>query len=278
MLRIGIRAHDMGKYSIEDFSVLCRKVRTKGGDSIQLALNKTFEDIGPLKGKLTPGLGNFLRENSEKEGVRTAVLGSYINMGNPDDEMLEREIEKFKEHLRFSKFLGNPIVGTETGCYNREYRYTPENSSEEAFQRFLKTLKVLVTHAEKLGALVGIEGVATHIIDTPKRMKRALDLVGSENLVVIFDPVNFLTKDNCHLQDEIIRESFQLFGDKIAIVHAKDYILEDGEMKIVPATLGQFNYKFLIDILKERKPKIDILLENSTPEIAEKVIKNLQNI
>lgn len=278
MLRIGIRAHDMGTYKIEEFSELCKFVKARGGKSIQLALNKSFTDIGPLKGKMTPGLGSFLKENLVAEGLEIAVLGSYINMANPDDEMMKKEIEKFREHLKFSKFIGNSIVGTETGCYNKEYKFTTQNETPEAFERFLSCLKTLVEISEKLGTMVAIEGVATHIVNTPKKMRKVLDLVNSDNLVVIFDPVNFLTEENYHLQDEIIRESFELFGDKIAIVHAKDYIIEEGKMKVVPATLGQFNYKLLIDTIKERKPKIDILLENSTPETAKQIIQTLQNI
>lgn len=278
MLRIGIRAHDMGKYSLEDFSKLCELVKSKGGSSIQLALNKSFEGMENLTGKLTGGLGDFLGESLKSAKIDVAVLGSYINMANPDDSMMAKEIGKFKEHLRFSKKLGNTIVGTETGCYNMEYKYTPENDSQEAWDRFVETLKILVETAEKLGVVMGIEGVATHIVNTPKKMRKVLDLVESENLVVIFDPVNFLTEKNYQLQDEIVNESFQLFGDKIAVIHAKDYVIEDGKMRIVPATLGEFNYKLLIDILKDKKPKIDMLLENSTLETAEKVIKNLQNI
>ncbi|MGL4733434.1 MAG: sugar phosphate isomerase/epimerase family protein [Fusobacteriaceae bacterium] len=278
MLRIGIRAHDMGKYSLENLSELCEMIKVKGAQSIQLALNKSFHGMENLEGKLTPGLGNFIGANLKKHDLDVSVLGSYINMANPDDEMMLREIEKFKEHLRLSKFIGNAIVGTETGCYNREYRYTVENESEEAFDRFIETLKIILKHAEKLGVLVGIEGVATHIVNTPKKMKRVLDQMKSENLVVIFDPVNFLTEKNYHSQDEIIRESFRLFGDKIAVIHAKDYIIKNGKIEIVPATFGEFNYKLLIDILKEKKPGIDILLENSTIETAEKIIEKLQKI
>lgn len=279
MLKIGIRAHDMGgKYSLEEANKISSLVEKLGGTSVQLALNKSFYGMENLSGKLTPGLGKTILKEFSKNNVEISVLGSYINLGNPDHKLWRKEIEKFKEHIRFSKFIGHAIVGTETGCYNSEYKYTELNETEEAFERFLQSLKELVETAEQLGVVIAIEGVERHIINTPEKMKKALDLVKSENLVVIFDPVNFLSVENYHLQDKIVEDSFRMFGDRIAIIHAKDYLIENGEMKVVPATYGQFNYPLLLKYLKEQKPGIDILLENSTVETVETIIGNMKDI
>jgi hypothetical protein len=54
-----------------------------------------------------------------------------------------------------------------------------------------------------------------------------LDTVASNNLQVVFDPVNLLSLENHHEQERVIGESFDLFGDRIAIIHAKDFVVEN---------------------------------------------------
>ena len=40
-------------------------------------------------------------------------------------------------------------------------------STEEAYERCLKSLKEMVAEAEKFGVMVAIEGVARHVLSTP---------------------------------------------------------------------------------------------------------------
>src|SRR5581483_1585940 len=111
--------------------------------------------------------------------------------------------------------------------------YTEENFKEEPFLEVVEIVRELVSEAEKFGVIVGIEAGVNHPIYSPKVMKRLLDSVGSNNLQVIFDPVNLLTIETYTHQEEIFQEAFDLFGDRIIVVHAKDFVPEDGQLKTV---------------------------------------------
>lgn len=262
-MRLGIRAHDLGSYSLDE---LGKKVQQNGIKSIQLVLKKAITEFNVGRGCLTPGMARYIKETLAKHNVEVSILGSYINMAHPDEDELNELLDSFKEHIRFARDLGCSIVGTETGAPNREYVYTPENNTEEAFQIFIKSLRVVVEEAEKFGVMVGIEGVTNHIINTPEKMKRALDIIDSNNVQVIFDPVNLIDESNYEKQDEIITKSFELFGDRIVIIHVKDYIIKDGKLIRVPIGKGQFNYPLFLSLLKERKRYIDVILEGTTSD------------
>ena len=118
--------------------------------------------------------------------------------------------------------------------------------------------------------------MAKHIIATPEKMKKALDILDSDRLKVIFDPVNFLTINNYINQKEIIKKSFELFGHKIVRIHLKDFIIENDEIKVVPIGKGNFELEFFINELKKYTIDIDILLENSTVEIAKECINSIK--
>ena len=277
MIKIGIRAHDMGKYSLIDFPKLLNTIKTLDGQCIQLALGKSFIDFNISIENLNSELAQYLKNNLETKDINLSVLGCYINMGNPDNNIRHQEIEKFKYHLDFSKNFPGCIVGTETGCLTTDYTHTPLNDTQEAFNIFLDTLNEIVKHAEKTQTLVAIEGVSKDIISTPEKMNLALKTVVSSHLKVIFDPVNNLNITNFHNQKNIIEKSFELFADKIAIIHLKDFKVENNIFKIVPIGEGSFDIDTLMKCIKKYNLEVDILLENSTIESAKKCIHFVKN-
>jgi L-ribulose-5-phosphate 3-epimerase len=137
-------------------------------------------------------------------------------------------------------------------------------------------VRELVSEAEKFGVIVGIEGGTNHPTHTPRRMKRLLDLIPSNHLQVIYDPANFISLDNYQNQEALIEEAFELFGDKMVILHAKDFIIEGQEVKIVPVGHGMLNYDALFKLLKSKKPYITILLESTKEPYIEASIAYLQ--
>ncbi|MBU3200469.1 sugar phosphate isomerase/epimerase [Clostridium estertheticum] len=274
-MRIGIRGHDIGQYKLDELAEILEDKNIK---SIQFVSKKIITEFKITNGSMTPGMAEHIKGILTKHNLNISLLGCYINLANPDDNELNKLLENFKEHIRFAKYLGCNIVGTETGALNREYVYTKDNNTEEAFKRSLSSIKILVKEAEKFGVVVGVEGVTKHVMNTPERLKRAIDCVNSNNLQVIFDPINFIDETNFDKQDEIIKKSFELFGDKIAIIHAKDFIYDDGKVKQVSIGSGQFNYPLLLSLIKERKPYIDIILEDTVPTDLDSSIKYIEEL
>jgi len=274
-INLGVRGHDISQNSIES---LAQGIQKEGFTHTQLALKKALEDYGDFKGRLNVGMMNYFKNILKQSGVRVSVLGCYINMAQPVEKKRLEEIEYFKEHIRFASDLGCKIIGTETGCYTEDYTYTELNETEEAFETFLDTLKKLVEEAEKFGVFVAIEAVKVHIVNTPSKMKKVLDIVKSNNLQVILDPVNLLDETNYLKQDEILKECFELFGDKINAIHTNDFIIENGEKKIVNVGEGILNYRLLLELIEKYKPHVDMLLENYQLGTRSKIINYLENL
>lgn len=257
---IGIRAHDIGSLPLER---LTKEIADKKLSSVQLAIAKSFPPLYPGAGSLTPGLAHHLKQAFAKQDIQIAVLGCYINMIHPDQNERANQLNKFKEHIRYARDLGCSIVGTETGSVIPELGYTEDNFREEPYQEVVKSVRELVEEAEKFGVIVGIEGGINHPIHTPQRMKRLLDDISSTNLQVIYDPANFMSLENYKEQEQVIEEAMTLFGDRIAILHAKDFVVNNDQIEMVPVGTGQLKYDVLFRQLKQRKPYINILMENT---------------
>jgi len=257
---IGIRAHDMEILPLEE---LVNEISNKGLSAVQLALGKSFKDLNSSLGSLSPGFAHFIGSAFKRKDLQVAILGCYINMIHPNPQARRKELDRFKEHIRFAKDFGCSIVGTETGNVNAEIEYTEENFKEQPFLEVVESVKELVEEAERFGVIVGIEGGINHPIHTPQRMKRLLDLIPSNNLQVIYDPANFISMENYQEQEEVIQEAIEMFGDKIVAMHAKDFDIVDQWIKIVPVGHGRLNYDVVFKSIKNKKPCLNILMEGT---------------
>jgi L-ribulose-5-phosphate 3-epimerase len=260
MLNIGIRAHDIENLPLEE---LVQEIASKGLTSVQLALGKSLSNVNTEVGSLSPGLARYVGSMFSKYNVQIAVLGCYFNMIHPDLVERKKGIERFKEHIRFARDFGCSIVATETGNVNPEIFYTEENFKERPFLEVVESVRELVKEAEKFGVIVGIEAGVNHPVYSPKVMKRLLDSINSNNLQVILDPVNLLTIGTYQNQEEIFQEAMDLFGDRVVILHAKDFIIENNQLVPTAVGKGLLNYEYILNVLKEKKPYINILLEES---------------
>ena len=219
-------------------------------------------------GALTPGYAMYLKKIFAKNDLDIAVLGCYLNLANPDEGQLAKITHRYLAHIRFASLLGVGVVGTETGAVNEEYKYEPANHSDEALQCFIDNLRPIVKYAEQFGVIVAIEPVWKHIVNTVERARKVLDAIDSPNLQIIFDPVNLLYTGNIDKQDEIIEKAFDLLLKDIAVVHCKDYVVENDELKSIAAGTGGLNYPLLLKKIKEHKPYVHCTLENTVPENA----------
>lgn len=263
---LGIRLHDTAAGTL---SQRVSSARNQGFSCAHLALSKTLGPEFIQADPLTPGLAAFVNRSMGDTDI--TVLGCYLNLAHPDEEEYRQALKKYAAHLRFSRWIHAGMVGTETGNPNPGYRYDPENShTEQSLELFLHRLEPVVKAAEKLGAILAIEPVYTHIVWCPKAARKVLDSIASPNLGIILDPVNLLHADNVDHADEVIAEAIDLLGENVLTVHAKDYV-RDEHGKLIHSVIGQgeMDYTRLFRFLRQRKPGIGITLENTTPADAE---------
>ena len=223
----------------------------------------TFDDCA-----LTEGLAKYTKRVFEGQGLDVAVLGCYLNLAHPDPEKLKEIQSRYYGHLRVASLLGAGVVGTETGAPNAQYKMDANTHSEEALDAFIRGLEPVVERAEKCGVTMAIEPVWKHIVYSPDRAVKVLEAIQSPNLRIIFDPVNILYPGNLDDRDKVIGEAIEKLGDRIAVVHLKDCVLNGDDLKSIAAGTGVMDYREILKFMKARKPYIHTTLENTTDENA----------
>lgn len=274
-MQFGIRLHDAVQAPIEE---RLKIVKEQGFTCAHVALSKVISENSVSPEALTPGYAMYLKRMFDKNELDCAVLGCYLNLANPDAAQLKAIQEKYKANIRFAAHLGAGVVGTETGAPNVEYKIEEACWNEESLQIFIKNLRPVVKYAEQMGVLMAIEPVVRHIVCNPVRARRVLDEIDSPNLRIILDPVNLLESYNYEKQDEIIDEAIELLGRDVAVLHVKDFVIEDGRLVSVPVGQGQCHWDRIIPYMKKEKPYMHATLEDTRPDNAVAALNYITDI
>lgn len=277
-LNTGMRCHDLcPKMEMEQ---VFAQVKANDIHQIQLAFGKSISNYDFTTGHYSPGFARYIASQLKENDIHVAVLGCYINPTNPIESRRQAEVARFIEHLKYARIIGADMVGTETGRLDPDFKVTKESYTEEGYQLLLKSMREIVAAAEKLGVIVGVEGVFNHTLYSPARMKRFLEDIDSPNVEVILDAVNLIHPDQTSPEDQarVIDQAFAYYGDRISVLHVKDFVFDGENQLFRHVGDGNFCYEPLLKQVKANKPQITMLLENSSKDRFHGDVEFLQKI
>lgn len=264
---IGLRGHDIGA----DFGDMLKNADTFNVRNIQLAMTRTLTEYNFYEIGYDFEVAKKIKKALDDKGVNISVLSCYINPVERDEKVLERDLVLFENFIRYAKVFDAGVVGTETGFY----KSMEVTRSEENYQFFLKNIRRLVKKAEKNNVVIGIEPVDLFTIHSPETMARLLSDVNSDNLAVILDLSNIITVENYECQHKILDSAFELLGDKIRVIHLKDFKIIDGKKKYTIAGTGDYDIEYLFSWIAKIGIKPDIILDETSLEHHEESVENI---
>ncbi len=275
-MKIGIRLHDTAPGTLrERLGFAC----AQGFCCAHVALSKVVDGFSMQDApeKLTEEYAAQVREDFAETGMDCAVLGCYLNLADPDAERREKTQQIYRAHLRFASMIGAGVVGTETYA-NPESPFAKDAARcEEAFRLFTDSLKTVVRYAEEADAVLAVEPVYHHIISTPERAERMLEAVPSDHLQIILDAVNLIGPEDADRAPEIIEDAIRRLGDRVRILHMKDFVLlPEGKMRSCACGLGSMRYERLLAFAAEKD--LPMTLEDTVPDNAEEARLHLERI
>ena len=265
-MRYGIRLHDTAPGTLRE---RLASAKAQGFTCAHIALSKLLPgfkmDASPAL--LTEELTSDVRAAFEEQGMGCALLGCYLQLARPDGEELDRVLAAYHAHLRAARRIGASLVGTETPGGGLTFA-DPLPQSEEAYQLFLKNLKTVLRWAEEEGVFLGVEPVFCDIIATPARAERLLEDAKSDSLRIILDGVNLLSNEAGLNPGPVIEDAVRRLGDRVSLLHMKDYRLEAGAFRPVSIACGTglMRYDRLLAFAKQRD--LPMTLEDTTPDNA----------
>ena len=261
-MQIAFRTHDLGVKGLQN---AIKKAKDCNISAVQLVAYKFMDEIKYAPGQLTKEIAEDIGNSLSQAGISVGLIGAYFNPVHSNKEKVANCKAVFKEYLKYSKYLGCSVVGSETGSFNDDkWTYNPLNRTEEALQTVIATFKELAAYAKEVGAFVGMEGAAGHVCWNVATLKRAVDEINADNIKIIFDIYNYLDASNYQSYLEIFDEGLKTFAGNILVFHIKDCVFEDGKLKQVAPGKGMFDFDKLLSKIKAYDKDAILVLEGTT--------------
>jgi len=220
----------------------------------------------------------------DRHGIRIVGLYGYTNIVDPNPARRKRGLAKIESVLANWKRLGCANVSTETGTLNptSEWLGSPENATEDGYQKCRAALEKLVRQAEKTGAILSIEPYWQNVIDSIDRAERIFHDVESPSFRLVMDPCNYYRKQDLPKTAPMLKEMFKRLGDKIVIAHAKDVKASAAGTDLPASGRGDLDYPLYLRLLIELDREMPLLIEHVTwqdvPRARDYVLKQLKKV
>lgn len=254
MAAIGVRGHDFGPATAHD---LADRIASAGFSLVQLAPAKALLDY-PLSPdhEAERAFATSTASTFARVGLAVAALGCVIDTLHPDPERRKSERERFQRAISLCDAYAAPMVATETGKRSMDGRGYAELL--DAFSRWAGM-------AREKGVSIAIEPAFGHAIPDPWTTKRLLDDIGSPSVGIVYDPANLVDPADPGGQAALFALAFELLGDRILVVHAKDFTLSEGRKSTTVPGRGAMDWKAALDGYAYLPHKPPIIIEDQRP-------------
>lgn len=180
---------------------------------------------------LTDGVCSGLRGRFADSGLDVVEMGMYsTNLVHPDAAVRAESVGSLQKAIGIAAKIGRPGVIAGSGSLNSQGAWFPhpENYQEPAHERMVAALKEAVKAAEAEGIVLALECHAFTALYSPKVAKRTIDEVGSKQLKIHLDVVNWITWQTIYRTGEAIRHMFELLAPGYILgAHSKGIEIEN---------------------------------------------------
>ena len=259
---LGVAGLVKGDWDNINVSVV-KKVKSLGFKTLQIRVSNT-ESINDKSINRIKSLYN------EFGLIMPQTVGDYGGGLISKNEIIRKKAIKFVgKMIAFTSKINGQNTYLRPGSLNKNaWHPHPENYSKETFDRLVDSTKKIMNIAENEGVLVAVEGGVSCPLSSPKKVKDFIDVVGSKNLGLNMDPVNFIGNLNiAYNNKKLIEEFYRILPNKIFGCHAKDFtiienLLPHFEESIIDAPNSLLDNESLLMGLLKTNPKAHILIEH----------------
>jgi sugar phosphate isomerase/epimerase len=195
-------------------------------------------------------------------------LSATYNVIHPDRTVRDAQTRDALRLIGMSCLLSVTAVTLCTGTRNPRDMWTwhPDNHSPTAWRDMRATLDALLPAAASANVVLGIEPEPANVICDARQAARLLRELGPDTVPVgiVLDPGNLVTPATLDHQQRIIPEAFDLLGEHVIGLQAKD-LNPSG-----PAALGhgQLDYDLIIPRAQQLPRQVPIIIQDVTEQDA----------
>jgi sugar phosphate isomerase/epimerase len=228
------------------------------------ALHFNFASAGlqSLPDLIDPDACDSIRAAFAARGMVMAGVSGTYNTIHPDRYRRAYETERARRLILAAPRLGTGFVSLSTGTRDPDdmWRAHPRNGHPAAWRDLTSTLEVLVRAADEADVVLGIEPEHRNVVATARHAARLLDEMRTPRLRIILDAANLVAETPPERQRHIFAEAFDLLAPNVAVLHAKDAVLDGNH---VAAGRGFVDYPHLFELVGRHRLGVPVIIHDA---------------
>jgi sugar phosphate isomerase/epimerase len=198
-------------------------------EAAQRAARLGFQALAPGydANSRTDDLG-AVRRRLDELGVEPVILNAYTNLIHPLAEARERNLLTLQQAMAAASALGCRWVNTMAGTRDPDatfWAYHPDNFNAETWRCLLAGVQRALEDTPDDGAGLTLEPYMLTPLSSASKLAEIVVEIGSPRLRIVLDPVNIIPPADYHRSSVALQQMFDLLGEWIVGVHAKDHYL-----------------------------------------------------
>ncbi|PUU93480.1 MAG: Uncharacterized protein CI949_1333 [Halanaerobium sp.] len=175
-----------------------------------------------------------VEEQLIEAGLTPISLSGHTNL------MDNNRLDDFIANIRLAHFFGCKYIISSIGEAHLE------DQAELSDQKTAENIKTLIPYLEDYGLILGLENHGKH--GTGKRLKKIVELIDSERVVVNYDTANAIFYGE---KDLDLAADFKSALDRVGHLHLKDKAGAQKEWNFPALGQGNIDFEQLFKLLKE---------------------------
>lgn len=238
----------------------------------RLGLSGTAVEIDP---RWTAAQAREVVAAFEQAGLVPVQSSCYRNLVATDESVRASGIRDVIQVLELAGAVGIPSVVCGGGhrdpsCPSAVFSVHPETWSETALDILVESCQEVVSRVSSTAAVLCLEPWVITTLDSPERLARVVQRVDHPKLAVELDPVNLMTIERYANTGRFLTRCFDLLGDWIRLIHAKDTLLKPTPFtyhmsEAVPGE-GALDYATLLRLMERLPADTPLLIEHLKEE------------
>ena len=198
--------------------------------------------------------------------IRLWGISSTYNMAHPDAAIRKERTRHAAGYISALGPMGAEAVTLCTGTRDPEnmWRRHPENSSEEAWTDFRRSIDALVPAAAEADVKLAIEPEPGNVVTGTAQAKRLLSELGgdADQIGFILDPANLVGDAPRDRHAAILKEAFAELGAQTLCLHGKD---PNGWQSVLDGQPG-LDWVALFELYRQLPHPVPFIVQDATPE------------
>jgi sugar phosphate isomerase/epimerase len=204
-------------------------VRSHGIQCVQF--NMSCAGLPTLPETISHELCDQIMRATSSRRIRMPALSGTFNMIDPNVAARVEGLTRLQVLAQAAKRMAIPVITICTGTRdpNNMWRKHEDNTTKEAWADLIASMQTAIGIAQENDIVLGVEPELSNVIDSASKARRLLDELRSPNVGIVMDGSNLLSIHELDKMQMIFEQAFDLLGDDIQLVHAKDLMPGDGE-------------------------------------------------